>query len=295
MLLNLQQCCKFNNSAHSSKPFFTVCTNSSYNRKEYISGTVFVLITTKRELMKLIMLVLLAGLSLSCFAQEARKHKHFDKEKMERYIPAITRSIGIGFQSFDGLNGRVANLPQYAPVKDHAFTLGLGWLKEVNRVVSDAGFTVGSSLSRKKDERSSTIRHIGFNANIGYDVLKSEKITLYPLVGLGAQAYQAIFYKDNSGVDFDDVLESPAVENSTTPVKFNNAFFVYRAGIGVAFKSSKHPSNSIGLQAGYTGSFRKNAWRSKAGQSLNNAPEDRISQFYVTLVLSSKPWMMMRK
>ncbi|MBX3254999.1 MAG: hypothetical protein KF862_12730 [Chitinophagaceae bacterium] len=245
--------------------------------------------------MKLITLVLLTLLSVSCFAQERSRHKKFDKEKMEQYIPYITRSIGASFQSFNGLNGRVANLPQYSQLKDVAATLGLGWFKEMNRVISDAGFTIGSSMSRKKDEKSSTIRHIGFNANIGYDVLKNEKITLYPLVGLGAQAYQAVFYKDNSAIDFNDVLASPAVESSITPVRFNNAFLVYRAGIGVAFKSPGHPSNAIGLQAGYTGSFRKNAWKSSAGQLLGNAPQDRISQFYVSLVLTSKPWMMMKK
>lgn len=244
--------------------------------------------------MKLITLVFLSALSLSCFAQDEPAHKKFNKTRMERYLPSMTRSAGMSFQSFNGLNSRVANLPRYTQLKDYAFTLGLGWMKEMNRVVSDAGFTVGSSLSRKKDEQSSSIRHFGFNANIGYDVLKSEKITLYPLAGLGAQAYQAIFNINNSNVDFDDVLESPAVRNSIEPVKFNNAFFVYRAGIGVAFKSPEYPSSSIGLQAGYTGSFKKNAWKSKSGQSLNNAPQDRISQFYVTLVLASNPWMMRR-
>lgn len=223
--------------------------------------------------------------------QERRERKH-DKEKMKQMMPSVTRSVGVSFQSFNGLNNRVANLPQYTPLKDHSYTLGLGWMKEMNRVVSDMGFTIGSSLTGKRDEQSSTIRHIGFNANIGYDVLKSEKITLYPLVGLGGQSYQAIFYRDNTGVDFDDVLGSPGVRNSIEPVKFNNKFFVYRAGIGVAFKSPKYPSASIGLQAGYTGSFKKNAWKSSAGQTLGNAPEDRISQFYVSLVMASSPWMM---
>jgi hypothetical protein len=231
---------------------------------------------------------------MNSFAQDGtdKRERKYDKEKMKQFMPAMTRTAGVSFQSFDGLNARVAGQPQYDPLKDHAFTLGLGWMKEMNRVVSDMGFTVGSSLTRKRDEQSSTIRHIGFNANIGYDILKSEKVTLYPLVGLGAQHYQAVFYRDNSAVDFDDVLGAPTVRNSIEPVKFNNRFFVYRAGIGVAFKSPKYPSNSIGLQAGYTGSFRKHAWKSSAGQSLENAPEDRISQFYVTLALASSPWMM---
>jgi opacity protein-like surface antigen len=170
----------------------------------------------------------------------------------------------------------------------------LGWIKEKDRLISDMGITIGSSLSRHRDEKSSTIRYIGFNANAGYDVLKDERITLYPLAGIGFQAYQAIFYKDNSAVDFDDVLQSPAVENSIHPVKFHNGFWVYRAGLGLSFTSPKHPSGSIGLQAGYTGSFQKRAWRSSDNQSLRNAPKDRISQFYISLILTSKPWMMKR-
>lgn len=244
--------------------------------------------------MKLIIFTLLIGVSINSFAQDRpeKRERKYDKEKMKQLMPAMTRTAGISFQSFDGLNSRIANQPQYNPIKDYAFTLGLGWMKEMNRVVSDMGFTVGSSMTRKRDEQSSTIRHIGFNANMGYDVLPSEKITLYPLVGLGVQSYQAVFYRDNSGVDFDDVLGSPTVRNAIEPVKFNNKFFVYRAGIGVAFKSPKYPSSSIGLQAGYTGSFKRHDWKSSAGQSLDNAPDDRISQFYVTLVLASSPWMM---
>ncbi len=242
--------------------------------------------------MKLIISATLVCLSVSCFAQDTKKERKFDKEKMGKIMPSMTRTAGVSFQSFDGLNSRVAGLPQYTPIKDHAFTLGMGWMKEMNRVVSDVGINIGSSLTRERDEQSSTIRHIGFNANIGYDVLKSEKVTLYPLVGLGAQAYQAVFYKDNSAVDFDDVLGSPTLQNNISPVKFNNKFLVYRAGFGVAFKSPKHPGSSIGLQAGYTGSFKKHAWKSSANQSLGNAPEDRISQFYVSLVMASMPWMM---
>ena len=244
--------------------------------------------------MKIIIISFFMAIVLPSFAQQENNQFMHNKTKMARYLPSVTRSLGGSFQQFSGLNARVANLPQYEHLKGYTPTLGLGWMKEKNRLISDMGLTLGSSLSRHRNEKSSTIRYIGFNANAGYDVLKNEKITLYPLAGIGFQAYQAIFYKDNSDVDFNDILSSPAIQNSTNPVKFNNSFWVYRAGAGVSFTSPKYPSSSIGLQAGYTGSFQKSAWRSKENQSLRNAPKDRISQFYISLILTSKPWMMMK-
>lgn len=244
--------------------------------------------------MKLIIFSFFLAIALPSVAQRENDYHSYSKEKMARYLPSFTRSLGGSFQQFKGLNARVANLPQYENLKDYAATLGLGWMKEKDRLISDMGITLGSSMSGHRNEKSSTIRYIGFNANAGYDVLKNEKITLYPLAGIGFQAYQAIFHKDISGVNFDDVLLSPAVQNSINPVKFNNHFWVYRAGAGVSFTSPKYPSSSIGLQAGYTGSFQKKAWRSKENQSLRNAPKDRVSQFYVSLILTSKPWMMMK-
>ncbi|MBS1750867.1 MAG: hypothetical protein JST63_13260 [Bacteroidetes bacterium] len=230
----------------------------------------------------------------SAAAQEKPMHKKHDWKNMDKYLPSMTRSLGGSFQQFDKLNGRVANLPQYKSLKGYTATLGLGVMREMNKVVSDMNINIGSSLSAHRDRKSSTIHYIGFNANIGYNVLDEKLITLYPFVGLGYQMYQAIFYRDNTGVNFDDVLRLPLVQEGINPIKFNNDFLVYHAGIGILLKSERYPSNAIGLKAGYTGSFRKNGWRSKEGQVLNNAPKDGISQFYFSLVLSSAPWQMMR-
>lgn len=240
--------------------------------------------------MRIYVCLLLCAFSMSAFAQHKKERKKWDKEKMTEYMPSLSRTLGASFQKFDGLNGRLNGLPQYKALKEHTATIGLGWFKERNRVISDAGFTLGSSLSGRRDEKSSTIRYFAFNANVGYDVLKNENITLYPLLGLGYQGYQAVFYRDNSQVDFDDVLESPAVQQNIAPVKFTNGFFVYRAGAGVLFKSPKCPG-SIGVQTGYTGSFQKRAWKTNDGQLLANAPKDGISQFYVNVVLVTNPWM----
>lgn len=231
----------------------------------------------------MIISLFLLGITLSATAQHDGKSKE---------MPFITRSVGVSFQKFDGLNSRVANFPQFETLRDYAATIGLGWLKERNRVVSAGGLNLGSSMSGDRDKKSSAIRYFGLNADIGYDVLKSDKVMLYPLVGLGYQGYQAIFYKDNSAVLFNDVLQSPSVQNNIRSVRFNNSFLLYRLGFGVSFKSAKHPENSIGLQAGYSGSFKKRMWRSNENQLLGNAPEDKLSQFHVGIVLTSKPHFM---
>jgi hypothetical protein len=243
--------------------------------------------------MKMFITSLMLLAACSAAAQDRPMHKKHDWKDMEKYIPSMTRSLGGSFQQFDKLNGRVANLPQYESLKGYTATLGLGMIREMNRVVSEMNINIGSSLSAHRDRKSSTIHYIGFNANMGYDVLNKKMVSLYPFVGLGYQVYQAVFYRDNTAVDFNSVLGLPGIQETISPIKFRNDFFVYRAGIGVQLKSVRYPSNAIGLQAGYTGSFRKNAWRSKDGQALNNAPRDGISQFYFSVILSSAPWQMM--
>jgi hypothetical protein len=238
--------------------------------------------------MKVISFVFLLVVSLSSIAQE-------DKDgKKDKFMPLVTRGLGVSFQKFDGLNTRIAKFPQYMQLRDYAATLSLGWLKEHNNFISGADITAGSSMSGDRDKKSSTIRYITPGFYFGYNVLKGNKVMLYPLAGLGFQAYQARFYKDNSAVNFDTVLVSPATQNSIRPVDFKNSFFTYRLGFGVAFKSPKHPSSSIGIQAAYTGSFKSHAWRSSDDQALANAPEDKLSQFQVGLIFTSAPWFMMK-
>ena len=174
--------------------------------------------------MKIIISILLLGVGLTSNGQH---------DKKDKVIPMFSHAIGGSFQQFDGLNSRIANLPQYKQLKGYTATLGIGWLKERNRLISAGGLSIGSSMSGDHDKKSSTIRYFALNMDIGYDLLKSEKIMLTPLAGLGFQKYQAIFYKDNSAVDFDDVLESPTVQHNISSVRFNNSFVVYRFGIGL--------------------------------------------------------------
>ena len=236
--------------------------------------------------MKVIISILLLGTALSANAQHHKKDK---------FMPMFTHSIGGSFQKFDGLNSRVAGLPQFKQLKDNTGTLGLGWLKEDKRVVTSGTINIGSSMSGHHDEKSSTIRYGTINLDLGYDLIKSERVMLYPFAGLGFQHYQAIFFKDNSGVAFDDVLQSATVKNNISSVRFNNSFFVYRLGLGFAVQSPKCPGSSIGLQAGFAGSFKNHAWKSNENQTLSNAPVDKINQFFAGIVFTSTPRFMNSK
>ena len=96
--------------------------------------------------MKISFLFLLTALSLSVAAQKSDKmHKG----------QLMTRGIGISFQSFDGLNSRIANLPQYKTLRDYMGIISLGSMNVHKNFVSGLTLTVGSSMSGDRDKKSS--------------------------------------------------------------------------------------------------------------------------------------------
>lgn len=241
--------------------------------------------------MKIIILIAACAFSLSAVAQETKKDKW---EKMKQYMPTMTKSVGISFQKFDGLNNRIAGFPQYDPVKNHIWTISAGSMHNIKNFITHSTFTAGSSLSGNPDRQSSTVRVLGAGLDFGYDVIPAETFMVYPLVGVGAETYHAIFFKDVSGVDFDDVANSPAMQNSIRKTKFTNTFITYRLGLGVALKSPKG-MGTIGLQGGYAGSFADKHWRSAEYQSLNGSPKDGLQRYSVSLILSGGMGNMMHK
>ena len=234
--------------------------------------------------MKTILTFLLLAVCASCFAQDDHKKK-WDPEM----FPEMSRAAGVSFQKFEGLDSRIAGFPQYKELKHATGVLQLGWFKETHQFIHQMNFMGGSSMSGDRDKRSSTIRYLGAAADIGYDVIKDERVALFPLAGLGYQRYQARFFRDNSSVNFNDVLTSPTVQNNIKSLDLTNGFFNYRLGLGIAATSTRHHC-SIGLQAVYTGSFSDRAWRSSQDQTLANAPRDKLSQIYAGLVFTCRPF-----
>jgi hypothetical protein len=238
--------------------------------------------------MKAVISILLLFVCVTAVAQDDK----MDKWSMD--FPQMSRAAGVSFQKFEGLDSRIANFPQYKELKHATGVLQLGWFKEKDQFISQINLMGGSSMSGDRDKRSSTIRYLGISADIGYDVIKSDKVAVYPLAGLGYQAYQARFFRDNAAVNFDDVLQSTTVQNNIKPLNLRNGFFNYRFGLGVSTSFAKN-NCSIGVQGVYTGSFKDRAWRSSDDQTLANAPSDNLSQIYAGLVFTCRPFFMMHK
>jgi hypothetical protein len=234
--------------------------------------------------MKTIFFLFFLSTGIAVFAQE---------DKSASFFPEMSRGAGVSFQKFDGLNDRIANFPQYKQIRNATGVLQLGTFHESHQFISQANLMAGSSMSGDQGQRSSTIRYLGAAIDFGYDLIKSEKVALFPLVGLGYQAYQARFFRDNSAVNFDDVLQSTNVQNNIKPLDLTNGFFSYRGGIGLAARSPKNGC-SIGVQVIYTGSFHDRSWRSNDNQTLSNAPTDKLSQVYAGLVITCRPFFMMK-
>ena len=233
--------------------------------------------------MKIIMLMTACVFSLSLAAQNTKK---MNREKMKQYMPVMTKSAGVSFQKFTGLNDRINGFSQYKTLPDHVYTLSLGSMHNIKNFVSQLNVTAGSSLTGEPEERSSTVRMLGGSFDLGYDVIPSKMVMLYPMAGVGIETYHGIFYKDVNATSFNEVANFPSQQNNIRSVKFTNTFGTYRFGLGVALKSP-NGNHSIGLQSIYSGSFKDDKpWKSAEGQTLAGAPVDDLKRISVSLVIT---------
>ena len=239
--------------------------------------------------MKTIMLIALSVFSLSAMAQE-KTDKKAKWSKMKSMKPIMTQGIGVSFQNFDNLNHRIAGFPQYDGLNNRMWTITAGSMHVMNNFISQMAVTAGSSLTGKPSEKSSALRTIGGGFDLGYDVIPSETIMLYPLVGIGGETFHAIYYRDVNAAEFDAVANSTTVQNSIRKTKFVNSAFTYRLGLGFAVKSPKD-HGTIGIQARYVSGFHDERWKSAEYQDLNNAPHDIIKRFSVSLIFTGGKMM----
>jgi hypothetical protein len=204
------------------------------------------------------------------------------KPKVKRYF---FHSHGISLQKFENLNKRIAAYPQFEKAKNSTGTLQFGTFAERERLITGFSINAGSSLSGDREKKSTATSFFGLSADIGYNLLKSSRVSLYPFTGLGYETYKVKYNRDVSSIPFDSVLLSNTFQQRAENLVFNNSFLVYRLGVGLFVTSKKHMQNSIGFQVGYTGGFGEEEWKINTTQTLLNSPKDKLSKLSASVLI----------
>lgn len=208
--------------------------------------------------------------------------QNMGKTKVKRYF---FHSHGISFQKFENLNKRVVANPQFEEAKNSTGTLQFGTFAERKRLITGFSINAGNSLSGDREKKSTSTSFIGLSADVGYNLLKSSHVLLYPFAGLGYETYKVKYNRDVSSIPFDSVLLSNNFQQRAENLVFNNSFLVYRVGMGMVITSKKHVRNSIGLQVDYSGSFKENHWKINNSQTLLNSPADKLSKISASVLI----------
>lgn len=196
------------------------------------------------------------------------------------------KTIGMSFQQFDELNGRVKGDPTYHQLCEAIGTLGLGAIIQKGHFVTLNNFTIGYGMNGNREKKNSTTGMLGFSADFGYNIFgRNSRVELFPTAGLGLEGYRVRLNKNTPDSDFDEVLDNEETQNDIRSVTFYNIYFNYRFGLNLNVKSPDK-SRTIGLQGGYTASFNDRSWRVNYNQTLADAPSEKLSRFYVNLVMT---------
>ena len=186
-------------------------------------------------------------------------------------------------QSFNNLNSRLASLGSaYEKVPQSIFGFSTGVISMKNNFLSKMNFSFGTAFKRNEEKRNTELFAFQSSIEFGYNFSKNRNIQFYPLVGIGVSTFNVRLYKDLSSINFNDILQSPTVQASTSPVKLANTFGNYKVGFEVDFLN-RSGFRALAIIAGYSGSFEQSSWKVNKTQEVANAPADGLSQFFVGL------------
>lgn len=116
--------------------------------------------------------------------------------------------LGSSFLKVDKLNERLVSYG-YSPFSKSFFTVGGGGHAIINRLIvgGEGGSMLGESVPDGGRESSLIIGYGLFN--IGYSLVSTGNLRLYPMAGIGAVGMEFTIAESSGTVSFNDILETP--------------------------------------------------------------------------------------
>jgi hypothetical protein len=186
--------------------------------------------------------------------------------------------IGVQYMDLEDLN--IALLDRGYPDFDETFlTLGGGGFAVRNRVlIGGEGHGLLQSQQTSPNGALRTGLFAGYGMfNVGYQVVRSRSLALYPLLGIGGGG-TTLLIRERATVSFDDVLRDPGRSSSLT----KGALLVGGAVGGDWFLpfGSARGGLILGFRAGYTYAPLDAEWRMD-GTDVAGGPSAELTGPYV--------------
>ena len=200
--------------------------------------------------------------------------------------------VAIGWQGLDldEINRRLTT-KSFPSLSEDVFSLGGGvWGIRNEFVLGVQGNAlIGSEESALDGDFSTQFLGAFGQLDVGYRVYSSERLDVWPTVGLGAGAVTLEFVEQRSQT-FDEVLDDPETSADLTADGFVLDLGVSAdlrlTGLENADGPSRTRGLAVGVRAGYTHS--PGDWDWKVGDvDVTSGPESGIRGFYVRLMVGA--------
>jgi len=163
-------------------------------------------------------------------------------------------------------------------------TAGAGYGVFSNIVIGGEGGTMHAGSFTKDNQQVDLTGDFGF-FSLGYVVLNSKGLLMYPLVSIGSNDLEIYIHQKDQTASFGTITGEPfratALHYNTKMLKFSVAgLYTVQGG-----KSEKGSAGlMIGLVAGYQMSYKKGVWKYDNG-SVSGGPDFSNNGFFVQLMI----------
>ena len=242
----------------------------------------FVKVTSKRW--RIFFFLLLAGWAETTFAQiDSVMIPDPDEYDWSSHLylgaPFINNSIGSYTHLRNSLNQQGLG---FARLQGNSMaSYGFGIQKRRVKIGLDVVYGLTNSQTNKNTATKSRLGFQAFSVTLGYGLILRRSRQWFVNVGMGSQETRVNIYKTGAttpSVSFDDLLTSPTVGQSPT-LLHKNTFL--ELSVEHMFRPKRPISFNPVVKFGYRYGTKPTSWGTDANLSFQNAPADRLNQFFV--------------
>lgn len=195
--------------------------------------------------------------------------------------PYINMSIGNYAQLKNALNRQGIDFGRFQA--NSMASYGFGIQRQRVKIGLEILYGFNSSYTSKKTATQTRLGFQAWSVTVGYGLVRQRNRQWFLNAGIGSQETRVNVYKTGTAssaptVSFDNLLNSPTVGYSPT-LLHQNTFL--ELSLEHTFRPKRPVSFNPVVKFGYRYGLKPKSWGSDANISFQNAPADRLNQFFV--------------